>query len=1350
VNGVQLNKPLVEKPIDAEDHNIHIYYPVSAGGGCKHLFRKVNDRSSEFFPDEHDIRRDGSYIYEEFVVTQGTDVKVYTVGMDYAHAEARKSPVVDGKVQRSDGKEVRYPVILTPNEKDMARKIVTAFKQTVCGFDILRVHGKSYCCDVNGFSFVKNSRKYYEDAAKILAEIMINAVRADAAADSPFYSTRAPLLRKVPLSNHSSSNGSPHVSNSGSRKFTSASTTIPENSELSYTPLTSSNKHLAPDSSTHPREYERSGSPAPSLISESEFSVITGVSSRRYELEELRCVIAVIRHGDRTPKQKIKVVITHPSYLSYYHKYSKGPKKDLKLKSKSGLLEFLKVTNEVISERNSLPFDVKRRLIQIKDVLERWEISGINRKLQMKPQKWDEMIPEGNEESLLVVDGEGGSKKENVGGTGLATEILMILKWGGDLTPLGREQAEHLGTSFRIQNYPDNNDGGVLRLHATYRHDLKIKASDEGRVMKTAAAFAKGLLELEGNLTPILASLVTIEEKNRLMLDRGGNFEVKEETDRCKEHLNLLQVDEEINEELIYKVAPDCSQAMKSAFVRIGNPLKCLKRIHYLIERLTSQLEMLIKEYNSESDDGEDDICGPLVIAVEGQGNDITEGIEDVKILTVEGQQGIPIVADSENFPVADVSKKEDDVVVPPPPTPINEEDDENVEDAKITLSPDNNSENLLPSQRQAQQEQLQHSDRHRHHHQQSSSTSSSSSSSASSNITPVGSTMSVITSQEGLSNSSGGSSDYSQEYPSPPKLYNSETFTLMLERWLKLYKDFYNDKKSNIFDLTKVPDVYDMIRYDILHNSHLQLSGMEELYRLSSNFESIVVPQEYGIDREDKRYIGSKMCGALLDKIKSDLIISANNYTLSNHTPENTPCATSLKTKKSFHNDNSFLVAAATENLTSDKKQPVSSNIIDSNISGSCDNKDSQSGKLNPLAGEEGTTENGNATTINEDGTSLSSRQNSGKDENSMLYKLDSSHAEDLQINSLGRCVRTRLYFTSESHLHTILNVFRYPKLDSQHSLSKESLEILNNIMNVSYLSQFVIRLFEDRKDPNKYHCELSFSSGVTDDPINDKSNSLTPYITLSKSMDLRELIGCLGDSVDLYHSDTRLEMVKELSHSKLAMLNGGNGRGELASSSFNPEEEQQEEQDRFDRKKSEGNSGDLQPEHVERDEDHEGRDDFSPSPSFNSPEGKTLRKSNTFEIPLKLRREVSYDEYQLRKSDPQFSSVYNSGNKKSTTPQPHHIKRSNSYTVQMDDLGNAGDLWERENAGLRVTDKDHHHHHHHHNHNHHHRDGRDPSRTRSMAILPSQISPAPSRSTDEKDLKKSSSKALEDVDEE
>ena len=32
---------------------------------------------------------------------------------------------------------------------------------------------------------------------------------------------------------------------------------------------------------------------------------------------------------------------------------------------------------------------------------------------------------------------------------------------------------------------------GFLRLHSTYRHDLKVYASDEGRVQMTAAAFTK-------------------------------------------------------------------------------------------------------------------------------------------------------------------------------------------------------------------------------------------------------------------------------------------------------------------------------------------------------------------------------------------------------------------------------------------------------------------------------------------------------------------------------------------------------------------------------------------------------------------------------------------------------------------------------------------------------------------------------------------------------------------------------------------------------------------------------------------------------------------------------------------
>jgi inositol hexakisphosphate/diphosphoinositol-pentakisphosphate kinase len=64
-------------------------------------------------------------------------------------------------------------------------------------------------------------------------------------------------------------------------------------------------------------------------------------------------------------------------------------------------------------------------------------------------------------------------------------------------------QAEELGRYFRNNMYPGEGTG-LLRLHSTYRHDLKIYSSDEGRVQMSAAAFAKGLLDLEGQLTPIL------------------------------------------------------------------------------------------------------------------------------------------------------------------------------------------------------------------------------------------------------------------------------------------------------------------------------------------------------------------------------------------------------------------------------------------------------------------------------------------------------------------------------------------------------------------------------------------------------------------------------------------------------------------------------------------------------------------------------------------------------------------------------------------------------------------------------------------------------------------------------
>jgi hypothetical protein len=51
VNGERLDFPLVEKPYDGDNHNIHVLYGKGKGG--RKLFRKITDRSSEFYPDLH-------------------------------------------------------------------------------------------------------------------------------------------------------------------------------------------------------------------------------------------------------------------------------------------------------------------------------------------------------------------------------------------------------------------------------------------------------------------------------------------------------------------------------------------------------------------------------------------------------------------------------------------------------------------------------------------------------------------------------------------------------------------------------------------------------------------------------------------------------------------------------------------------------------------------------------------------------------------------------------------------------------------------------------------------------------------------------------------------------------------------------------------------------------------------------------------------------------------------------------------------------------------------------------------------------------------------------------------------
>ncbi|XP_078023864.1 inositol hexakisphosphate and diphosphoinositol-pentakisphosphate kinase 1 isoform X3 [Epinephelus lanceolatus] len=738
VNGEVFPKPFVEKPVSAEDHNVYIYYPTSAGGGSQRLFRKIGSRSSVYSP-ESTVRKTGSYIYEEFMPTDGTDVKVYTVGPDYAHAEARKSPALDGKVERdSEGKEIRYPVMLTAMEKLVARKVCLAFKQTVCGFDLLRANGHSYVCDVNGFSFVKNSMKYYDDCAKVLGNMVMREL--------------APQFH-IPWS-------------------------IPmEAEDIPIVPTTSGT------------------------------------------MMELRCVIAIIRHGDRTPKQKMKMEVRHPLFFELFEKYGGYKSGKLKLKKPKQLQEVLDIARLLLVElgqHNDCEIEEKKsKLEQLKTVLEMYgHFSGINRKVQLTYLRNGQPKASSEEED---------SKKDG-------PSLLLVLKWGGELTPAGRVQAEELGRAFRCM-YPGGQAGnhrslgcespidcgdyagfpgcGLLRLHSTYRHDLKIYASDEGRVQMTAAAFAKGLLALEGELTPILVQMVKSANMNGLLDSDSDSLTDCQQKVKARLH-EIMQKGQEFTPEDYEKLAPTGSPSLVNSMKVIQDPVKTCDKVYALIQSLNSQ---------------------------------IRKRLEDPKSADLQ--------------------------------------------------------------------------------------------------------------------------------------LYHSETLELMLQRWSKLERDFR--MKNGRYDISKIPDIYDCIKYDSQHNASLGLEDTMELFRLSRALADIVIPQEYGISKAEKLDIAQAYCVPLMKKIQLDL--------------------------QRTHEDEAV-------------------------------------NKLHPLYSR--------------------------------------------GVMSPGRHVRTRLYFTSESHVHSLLSVFRYGGLldEEKDQQWKQAMDYLSAVTELNYMTQIVIMLYEDNnKDPSseeRFHVELHFSPGV------------------------------------------------------------------------------------------------------------------------------------------------------------------------------------------------------------------------------------------------------------------------------
>ena len=65
---------------------------------------------------------------------------------------------------------------------------------------------------------------------------------------------------------------------------------------------------------------------------------------------ELRCVVAVIRHGDRTPKQKMKLEVKHPKFFEIFRKNDGFKNKHIKLKKPEQLQEILDIARELLEQ----------------------------------------------------------------------------------------------------------------------------------------------------------------------------------------------------------------------------------------------------------------------------------------------------------------------------------------------------------------------------------------------------------------------------------------------------------------------------------------------------------------------------------------------------------------------------------------------------------------------------------------------------------------------------------------------------------------------------------------------------------------------------------------------------------------------------------------------------------------------------------------------------------------------------------------------------------------------------------------------------------------------------------------
>jgi len=277
----------------------------------------------------------------------------------------------------------------------------------------------------------------------------------------------------------------------------------------------------------------------------------------------------------------------------------------------------------------------------------------------------------------------------------------------------------------------------------------------------------------------------------------------------------------------------------------------------------------------------------------------------------------------------------------------------------------------------------------------------------------------------------------------------------LVHKRYRKLYEEFWDAKRGS-WNISKVPEIYDAVRYDLIHHPKLD-TGFASLFSIAERLNDKIVPAEYGHDLPSKLLIGSTVCKALLKKLLGDLRYCVGGSSRNTELPEK-KIVTAVQYLKRFFGYGQGPKPAV--RVGEDTPTPTAECV-----------KEAEHASLDP------------------------------------------SYASLADIKSAHRRVRTRLYFTSESHIQALMNVLRYCHVDlgsadglHTGSGSEENAQAavagsvdgivcadaeqhLNSKPVFDYLTQIVFRLYEDKEAPltsPERHCvEVLFSPGAAGDPL-------------------------------------------------------------------------------------------------------------------------------------------------------------------------------------------------------------------------------------------------------------------------